>query len=303
VLNICFAYLEIEYRLIRAVTPCYTVYDITLRDQSMREKLMNEDSEEARTIQEHWRSKKSGWEIDVVATSKVSGVERHRLVKMIARWEMDGLITSKGSKVRSRYAVTKELPKDKEARRGIAARLHQSIVDREEEAVRKLYEVISFANSSKCLAKGLAEYFGDSDAVPNDRCETCSFCVDGKTLGFDPLFSTVPDPAKVEAILAACTMRDDPRLLARFAFGITSPRLTYAKLTKHPLFGSMCTTDFRSLMDVFTEACKKADSAATHTSAPPGKINAPFAGKKRARSPGPSSREGTGTFFKRGRHA
>lgn len=65
----------------------------------------------------------------------------------------------------------------------------------------------------------LATHFGDPDAVPNNRCEICSFCVDGKTPSFDPSFSGVPDPVKVKAILAACTMRDDPRLLARFAFG------------------------------------------------------------------------------------
>lgn len=40
-------------------------------------------------------------QIDVIKASKVSGVERHRLARMIAQWEMNGLITGKGSKVRS----------------------------------------------------------------------------------------------------------------------------------------------------------------------------------------------------------
>lgn len=79
---------------------------------------MNEDSEEAKAIQKYWRFKKSGWEvradeksmvlpphkclqIDVLAASKASGVERHRLARVITQWEMKGLITSKGSKVRS----------------------------------------------------------------------------------------------------------------------------------------------------------------------------------------------------------
>jgi hypothetical protein len=62
-LDILFAYLELEYRLIRAVTPCYTVYDITPRNESMQRDLMKQDSEEAKTIQRHWRSKKTGWEV------------------------------------------------------------------------------------------------------------------------------------------------------------------------------------------------------------------------------------------------
>jgi hypothetical protein len=40
-------------------------------------------------------------QIDVIATSKVSGIERHRLARVIAQWEMHGLITSNGSKVRN----------------------------------------------------------------------------------------------------------------------------------------------------------------------------------------------------------
>jgi hypothetical protein len=65
----------------------------------------------------------------------------------------------------------------------------------------------------------------------------------------------------------------------------------------------MCTTDFRALMDVFTDACKEAGYVDTE------KVDALPAGQKRARSPEPSSRgeicrgfEGTGTF-KRGRYS
>ena len=39
-------------------------------------------------------------------------------------------------------------------------------------------------------------------------------------------------------------VRDDARLLARVAFGITSPRVTAMKLSKNPVFGSMATSDF-----------------------------------------------------------
>ena len=68
----------------------------------------------------------------------------------------------------------------------------------------------------------------------------------------------------------------------------------------------MCMTDFRALMDVFTEACEKAGNAATAVSASPEEDDAPLAGQKRARSPEPSNRGeryrgsgGTGTFKRR----
>ena len=61
----------------------------------------------------------------------------------------------------------------------------------------------------------------------------------------------------------------------------------------------MCTTDFRALMDVFTDACKEAGYVGTE------RADALLAGQKRARSPELSSKEvfgGTGTF-KRGRYS
>jgi hypothetical protein len=45
-------------------------------------------------------------------------------------------------------------------------------------------------------------------------------------------------------VLDAVPDRDDARYLARIAFGISSPRVTRAKLGKDPVFGSMEEYDF-----------------------------------------------------------
>ncbi|KAN0072523.1 hypothetical protein V8E54_009452, partial [Elaphomyces granulatus] len=36
---------------------------------------------------------------------------------------------------------------------------------------------------------------------------------------------TLPDPALIDEVLTTCSARDDPRFLARIAFGIVSPRV------------------------------------------------------------------------------
>jgi ATP-dependent DNA helicase RecQ len=41
---------------------------------------------------------------------------------------------------------------------------------------------------------------------------------------------------------------DHPRLAARFLCGITSPSLTRAKLSRHPLFGLLASTPFGVVM-------------------------------------------------------
>jgi hypothetical protein len=97
-------------------------------------------------------------------------------------------------------------------------------------------------------------------------CGKCSFCLAGEGIEFEPPFGdetyTPPDQNKLLAILNTIPDRDDPRLLARMAFGITSPRLTINKWgSSHPLFGSMSDTSFSHLVSAFDIECAKAGYA------------------------------------------
>lgn len=127
-------------------------------------------------------------------------------------------------------------------------------------AGRRLYLKFTFVTLG--LAHALAVYFNDEDAVLEGMCGKCTFCTTGAKLEFTSQAESIPDPKKLEAILAACPERDDPRLLARMAFGITSPRLTAGKWSSsHPLFGSMVSADFNALVTAFDMECKKAGYA------------------------------------------
>jgi hypothetical protein len=66
-----------------------------------------------------------------------------------------------------------------------------------------------------------------------------------------------PDPKKVQQVLKEISVRDDPRFLAKLAFGIKSPRMTALKLFSTSAFESMNVCDFPTLLNVFTEACEK----------------------------------------------
>jgi len=63
---------------------------------------------------------------------------------------------------------------------------------------------------------------------------------------FDQILNTIPD-------------RDDPRLLARIAFGISSPRVTKLKMGRSPMFGSMEDHDFMHLLRSFTTVCNNVE--------------------------------------------
>ncbi|TFY82334.1 hypothetical protein EWM64_g1675 [Hericium alpestre] len=297
VLNLCYAHLELDYGYIRAVTPFYSIYLLTARSADAWAKIDACNTEAAKVIRTHWTTKGANREIDVVASANAK-VDRAALTKQINEWEFAGLTTSKASQVRARYLVMKPLPKSVQDIKKVASLMYQRMIAREQEAVEKLRQVVTFATIDDCLAQNLASYFGDEGAVPDGMCGVCSFCNTGAGVEFDPAAEAIPDPVQLKAILQACPDRDDPRHLARMAFGITSPRLTLSKLSSsHPLFGSMGHVDFNALVAAFDEECKKADY--TRSSVPFSQWGQ-STGTKRSYSQANRSSSGSGSNYRGG---
>ncbi|KAH7929308.1 ATP-dependent DNA helicase [Leucogyrophana mollusca] len=270
VLGLAYAHLELDYNYIRAITPFYQVYDLSKRTDVDWDKVMADSSQAGKTIRKYWSPRSSGYQIDVVSAASLSGVDRGDFARKISDWELSGWVTSKASQVRARYKILNPLPKTAEEIKDVADLMYQRMIAREDEAVQKLRQVIDFATTDDCLAQALASYFGDPDAVRGGLCGTCTFCKSGEAVTFDSRVQAMPDPTKIAAILDACPERDDPRLLARMAFGITSPRLTAGKWsTSHPLFGSMVDVKFTALIEAFEVECKKAGYTKVATTATP----------------------------------
>jgi uncharacterized membrane protein YgcG len=224
------------------------------------------------------------------------GAQRHEILfpDILQDWTIFflGWVNAKASQVRAasillqfcnlatkillqRYKIVNALPKQEEEIKTIAEMMYKRMLDREEEGIVKLRGVIDFATNDDCesgwshsnifvayaaigLAQGLASYFGDDAAIPTGLCGSCSFCQTGEGIDFESGAAIRPDPMKIKAILQACPERDDPRLLARMAFGITSPRLTAGKWsTSHPLFGSMVAVEFHALVEAFDKECAR----------------------------------------------
>ncbi|KAI0756886.1 ATP-dependent DNA helicase [Daedaleopsis nitida] len=259
VLGLLYAQLELDYGYIRAITPFFSIYDISQRGAGGLQKIMADNSAPAKAIRTYWTSKGSGYTIDMVLAAERSHIPRSDLARMVSQWDMDGHIISKPSQIRARYMVLKPMPKATKEIKNLADMIYQRMVTREDESIEKIRRVIEFATNDDCMAQGLASYFGDEDAVPDGMCGQCTFCMTGTGVEFAPVATSIPDPVRIKQVLDACPERDDPRLLARMAFGITSPRLTYGKWSSaHPLFGSMVDTDFNALVAAFDVECKKA---------------------------------------------
>ena len=174
----------------------------------------------------------------------------------------------KPSQVRARYLLDKErpLPKTDDGIRKLAQKLFAALQQKEIDEVRRIREVITLATEEKCIARGLSDHFGDAaTTIEGGKCGTCSFCITGKAAEYGQPEPTPIADHLIKGVLDACAIRSDPRLLAKIAFGLTSPRATELKLSSSPAFGSMMSCDFDALLERFDAECKKVRAGVART--------------------------------------
>lgn len=186
-------------------------------------------------------------------------------------------------KVRSRFCIVR-VPDDPAA---LARRLHAGAVATQEREIGRLADVMAFAAAKTCMTAALARRFGlaaEATAVAAlpGGCGHCGVCLgrsgragvgggDGGNVdavaapladGAAAAVAARPSAAVVDerrwALVtadAAGVPRDDPSLLARFACGISSPRLTRLRLSRHHLFGVLSDTDYRAVLAAAEAFC------------------------------------------------
>lgn len=186
--------------------------------------------------------------VDVDSAASIGGFERGAAVKRLQEWHNCGAIELQPSGVVNRFRILKDFPKDEKAKDCIIGTLYERIKERESDDMARVQQVIDLITASSCISRGLAKHFGDEESVPEAGCGHCSYCKTKKSVQFSRdtkqnLRGRI-DYTKFQAVLAATSIRDDPRFLARVAFGIGSPRVTMEKLGKHPVFGCMEDCDF-----------------------------------------------------------
>ncbi|GAA6042323.1 hypothetical protein JCM8097_003845 [Rhodosporidiobolus ruineniae] len=293
-LSLLFAILELQFGLLRATTPFYSTYQFKPHPSNpngFTDVLKgNPQDAAAAAIRSVWKKGNIWITVDAVEAAERSGVPRVDIVRRISRWEMDGACEVKVTGVRNRYIVLQDLPQSDEEIAALAKEMYRQLHEREEADVTRLRSVAQFIRGGQCYAHELATYFGDKGSVPNGRCENCSYCKTGKPLSFEPKFDAPFSDKQIKFVLGVCGVRDDPRFLARLAFGVSSPRITTLGLSKHSIFGCCDTANFGSLLERFEAECAENGYKNKPVLAPPkptaGKAGGESAAKKPAAGAG-----------------
>ncbi|KAI0105008.1 ATP-dependent DNA helicase recQ [Nemania sp. FL0031] len=254
-LGIILATIELRFGLIRAITPEYSSYQFEA-GPGYDSRIKQDTSPAAKAIATHSKRARKWFNIDVNAVAKETGLLRGDLIRKLNEFNDKGLIRLKASGVVNRYKVLKKPPKTSKEISKIAEKLHAEMEDRERDAMKRFQVVCDLLTDSHCFAGALTDYFGMDLPDGKQKCGHCTYCLTRKAVVMPPKPSPTIDRKGIQAILDACDVRDDPRFLARVAFGIKSPRVTQLKLDKKDVFGSLEDHDFESLLKEFTKACK-----------------------------------------------
>ena len=185
-------------------------------------------------------------------------ITRANLVGAINSVERLGECECKVAGVRQTYIIHRTPSKEELAT--IAETETKRMVQRETRDLGRLRDVLDFLEADECQAKLLSAHFGDAQTASFSCGNRCQFCREGKATKLPPRTASSIDSAAWQAFLQIENLpRDDPRLIARVAFGSSSPRILQLKFQRHDLYGSFMNCDFGEVMRLATEFCASAE--------------------------------------------
>jgi ATP-dependent DNA helicase RecQ len=175
--------------------------------------------------------------IDLEAAAQATGQPRERVVRALEHLAERQLLEVKAEGLKNRFRRLR-LPPDLDA---LTEDLHRRTREREAREIARLNQVLELAGHDGCQVSRLGEHFGEPLPQP---CGHCSWCLNGRQpAALLPRPQVTIDPALwrlAEALRAEQPdPLADPRALARFLCGLSSPRLIQSKLTRHALFGAL----------------------------------------------------------------
>ncbi|MFK7818953.1 MAG: ATP-dependent DNA helicase RecQ [Planctomycetaceae bacterium] len=245
VLRTLLTYLQLD-GFLQETTPVYSAYQFMphMPSMEMLQQFEGERREFLTDLLRHSRKAKKWFHIDLEATSQSMNEPRDRLVRALDYLAEQNMLDLKPSKLVHRYRCLKQ-PAD---RNQLVASLYERMQHREKRDVERLGETVSLITEQGCQVNRLNAHFGETR---DDDCGHCSHCLNPESTA-SPERSVPPIDETVWQ--QAMTLRleqpalQSPILFTRFLCGVTSPRLTKAKLSRHPLSGKLAHVPFKSVL-------------------------------------------------------
>jgi ATP-dependent DNA helicase RecQ len=242
-------YLELE-EIIKSTGPFYAEYGFKPLKTSAEilARFDRERQQFLRTLFSCAVKKQTWFSIDLDVAAQKTSSPRKRIITALDYLEQMGDLQLKVSDARLGYRLLDTGERDIDA---LKEDLVQRFVLREQNDLHRLQLVVDMVNHAGCKTRFLLNYFGED--LEGD-CGHCSFCLQGKnrSLATGKTSSNLPVPEAAQALARLREKNPEAlqtaRQMCRFLCGISSPRLTRAKLTGDELFGSSREVPFAQVM-------------------------------------------------------
>jgi ATP-dependent DNA helicase RecQ len=184
--------------------------------------------------------------IDLEAATEALAEPRERIVRVLDLLGERGFLELKVEGVRHRFRRLREASDIGR----LAQSLHDRMLTRETRELARLAQVLDLASHDGCQTSRLGEHFGEPLASP---CGRCSWCLQGqRAVQMLPRPRVAIDERVLERAVALRAQSSDAladdRALARLLCGLTSPRLSRARLASNALFGALAHVPFAEVL-------------------------------------------------------
>ncbi len=246
VISTVLTYLELD-GLLRGTGPFYSQYKIRLVN-SMRRLMAGFDPARQEFLGKIFDAASKGrswWTIDPATASEQIGEPRDRIIRAIGYLEQSGEIEVQMAGLRHGYRFQhRDYVKTEVVQTLEAAFAKRSVQD-----LARIARVIGFAQSAECLPGHLTAYFGEKLAEPCGQCSVCQGQPVAAIPGQERLALSTEHVATMRAVhRERLPALRQPRQLARFCCGITSPAAIRQRLSRHESFGALREVPFEEVL-------------------------------------------------------
>jgi ATP-dependent DNA helicase RecQ len=185
--------------------------------------------------------------LDLASLIQSGFASRDRILRTLRDLADSGDAVVEFSGVRIPFRLRSADPPVQEITTALARRFH----DREQADLKRLHDVLALATHPGCLTDAVTSYFGESLPAP---CGHCARCLGEPPKPVLPQQPRQPSPSEWEAIRQLRRENHpalrNPRQLARFLSGMSSPAATLARLYRHDAYGMWADLSFESILDL-----------------------------------------------------
>ena len=238
-------YLELD-GAIQSTGPFYSEYKYRFkRDRDLV--VAGFDRGRAQFLEAIFAASKAGriwYQIDPAVAAQDLDQPRQRIVAALTYLEEQGDLEVQVTGLRHGYRrLQSEDPQQR------SAQLVQIFDRREQRDIQRLDRVVALAEHPGCLTRHLLAYFGEE--LDGD-CGHCSGCEDPTARSLPRAQAAPLGDSHAETVAQIRSERHEalaqPRQLARFLCGLTSPLASRARLGRHPHFGALRNWPFQDVL-------------------------------------------------------